>query len=431
MLKSHPKKKQYAPVDEDMALMEKLDKGPPATYEAWKPDEQTPNDGASPEPAASSPSAGQSSLGSAAASLSAMGASLDSDDFLQLGWQTNRVVSDLAAGENSGQHFRLLASETAAAAARAASPSGDDGVSRLIMETVSQEADEPDAAAAAAVLSSYADVLKSKPLRELSDTRLNREKLQALYQRMQSAAAEEGRQAQDQGQSALAMPSGTGQEAQAEQWCLRFHQEGQASSPVLAARTRADAADAELAEAGAKRDAVQEEREAHDQLLKTAKLDSKGLAALLQTVQQSYDPISVDLGEWQERAAALGLNVGGESLQLYQAAGAARSALSQARNDLTTAIAAATRKRTIAEQRQQMLLKQVAADVEDAAQVWSAKSQADQASRAGLDSAVRSFNGVEAMCDQALEAANNKKHSMLREVRAVGMALAVLGVKKR
>merc|ERR1719456_1166253 len=156
--------------------MEKLDKGPPAAYEAWKPDD--PGAGASPGQEAASPG-----LGSAAASLSAVGADLDSDDFLQLSWQTVRASLGTTVSE---QRFRILASETAAAAARAQSPASDDGFSRLIMETVTQEADEPDAAAAAAVLGAYAEVLSSQPLRQLADTRMNREKLTALYQNMKS-----------------------------------------------------------------------------------------------------------------------------------------------------------------------------------------------------------------------------------------------------
>merc|ERR1719159_2227897 len=87
--------------------------------------------------------------------------------------------------QNAEERFKLLSSETAAAAARATSPGFDDAASQLIMETVTQEADEPDAAAASTVLGAYADVLNSKPLHQLSETRLNREKLTALFNRMQ------------------------------------------------------------------------------------------------------------------------------------------------------------------------------------------------------------------------------------------------------
>merc|ERR1719311_889508 len=114
---------------------------------------------------------------------------------------------------------------------------------------------------------------------------------------------------------------------------------------------------------------------------------------------------------------------------LYQAAGAAREGLSSARMELTSAIASATLKRTKTEERQHLLMSQVAVELADAERAWNDKVEVDRQAKAALDSSANSFTGVEAMCDQALEAANNKKHAMAREVSAVGMALAVLGGK--
>lgn len=417
MMKAQPKKKKDALVDDDMALMEKLDEGPPLIYEAWKPeDDATP---AMALAAGETPVADASPrLSSAVASLSAAAASLDDDSLLQLHWQRSRVDS---GGKTK---FRLLASETKAAAIRAASPPADDGVSRLITETVSQETDKPDAVAVSAVLGAYADVLNSKPLRQLSRTHLNRESLLALYERMQRVDADGS--AQEEAESV----SVAQQVQQAEQWCLRFHKEGAALSPVLVARTHEEATATALSEAAAQRDAARNEGDAHRQLLKTAKLDGEGLAALLQTVQRSYDPIALELEEWQERAAALGLGAGGgESSDLYKAAGVAQAALSQARSELTKAIASAIRKRTGAEERQRLLLRQVSAEEDEARRSWSAMGEAEQQARSALGSAVQSLTGVEAMCDQALEAANARKHAVLREVSAVGMSLSVLGTR--
>lgn len=416
-MKSKPgRKKKYAPVDADMALMEKLDKGPPTAYTAWKPDDAPPADSGGAD--------GGAGLTSAAASLSAAAASLDDDSFLQIASSDTQgdEIAWMNQNQNAEERFKLLSSETAAAAARATSPGFDDAASQLIMETVTQEADEPDAAAASTVLAAYADVMNSKPLHQLSETRLNREKLTALFNRMQGVD-------NNVGDSAGVVSAAGGQESDAEQWCLRFHREGQSSSPVMAARSKMEAADTEMAEAAARRDAVKQERDAHEQLLKTAKMDSKGLSALLQTVQQTFDPVTLAISEWQERAAALGLNVGGESLMLFQAASAAREALSSARMELTSAIASATLKRTKTEERQHLLMSQVAVELADAERAWNDKVEVDRQAKAALDSSANSFTGVEAMCDQALEAANNKKHAMAREVSAVGMALAVLGGK--
>lgn len=409
------KKKKYAPVDQDMALMEKLDKGPPTSYKTWRPDE-----------ASAGKDAG--TISSAAASLAAAGASLDDDDFffLQLGQKRSHMVATLTTDEVATKRFELLASETREAASRAvaaahrAGPQGSDGVSRLIMETVSQ-AEEPDTLAASAVLSAYADVLGSKPLRQLSETRVSREKLQVLYQRMETVDTGDGRQLPVRSPQAGSML----QEAQAEQWCHRFYNDKQASAPVVVARTRVDTADAELSEAMARRDAATEAVDACRQLQKTAMLDSKGLAALLETVQQSYDPITLAIDDWQERTAALGLDAD-EGLRLYQAAGTARAALHQAREELTAAIVTATKRRIGTEKRQESLWKQSTASVNDAVRQLKAKESASQQAQAQLDSATRSFTGVQTMCAQSSEAESAKKDKMTREVRAVGMALVVL-----
>lgn len=426
MMSSTPKKK-YAPVDKDMALMENLEKGPPVSYTAWTPSDDSSSSGLSDAAAKLEGGSGSDGGGapSPASSLAAAAKSLDDDDlsFLQVHrWESVRTASaaEAAAAAEAAEATRVTQAAQASAAVTAPST---DSVSQLIMDTASEEAEDPEAAVASAVLGSYAEVLGSKPLRQLADTHMTLGKLRALWERLQAANPSSG--------STAMMPasSGTPQEANAEQWCLRFQQNSQGTAPTVEARARANEADDNYAAAAAYSAASTEEREAWSQLLKTAGQDGDGLASLLGAVQQAYDPTALSLSDWEEQSAMRNPEAGSRELQLYATASHAESALHLAHTEISDAIKEAARKRAEAEQRRQAQLTKAAAEAQDASQKMSQFAGVRSQAQTSMDAAQKSLTGVEAMCDNALSAADRQRHAIVREMRAVRAALAVMGNK--
>jgi len=379
-------------LDPDVAIMESLytkDGSLPSQYTAWSPDEAaTP---AAPPPRAAAPKDDSADgQDEAPMDLEAAAKAFAKDpekafDFLQVDSESSEPIAELIY--------------------RASAPvvSSFRGVSFL--ETSASSIDAARMAAASAVLDQYAEVLKSKPLRQLAKAKLSPPKLEALFQQLRNVDPLVGKK------PAVLQ----GKQAQAEQMCKYFQEHMQAAAPVQKAVSLVEAASNQLAESVSRRAALLEEIDARTQLQRTMEQDMSSLTTLASLAKQGEDTSALDaLGKQLTGAAAM-------------AVGASAEGVEESHAELKDLLDLALQKRAAVLLAQKSKLALLQAEVKKADTDLSDKKTHASTSQAAMETARKKLAGISTSCDATLDALAKRRHAGHMEAHAIEMALKVLG----
>lgn len=384
LMKKPEKKAAHSPkLDPDVQIMESLytkDGALPSQYTAWSPDDgpkAAPAAPAAPQPKADSDDDDSSSSdgGDAPMDLEAAAKAFAKDpekafDFMQVGELVHRAAAEAT--------------------------SWFSGTSFLEASTVS--VDTTRSAAATNLLEQYAEVLNSKPLRQLAKAKLSPPKLQALFQQLQKVDPLGGKQ-----------KAGKGKQAKAEQMCKYFQEHLQSASPVQKAVSLIEGSSNDLAEAVSRRAALLEEIDARTQLQRTMEQDISSLTTLAGLAKQGEDTSAL---------VALG-----------EAAAAATEGVQEAHAELKDFLDLALQKRIAVKQAQSQKLAQLQADVKSNDANIALKKKKASMSQAAIEKARKKLAGIATSCDATLDALARRRHAGHMEAHAIEIALKVLGSK--
>jgi len=394
MKKPVQKVKKAPKLDPDVAIMESLytkDGGLPSQYTAWSPTEGAPKpavraEAPRPEPQDDSSSDGGGDNMDLEAAAKAFAKDPDSAfDFLQVTMESSDAVAELIH--------------------HAARPKPSSWGGMVFLEASAVSVDTSRMAAASAVLEQYAEVLKSKPLRQLAKAKLSPPKLEALYQQLRNVDPLVGK-----------VPVATqGKQAQAEQMCKYFQEHMQAAAPVQKAVSLVEAASNSLAESVSKRAALLEEIDARTQLQRTMEQDLSSLNSLVTLAKQGEDTSALE---------ALGKQLTGEAAM---AVGASAEGMEGAHAELKDLLDMAIEKRSGVLEAQRAKLAQLKVDVKNADADLAQKKGKAAASQASMETARKKLAGITTSCDATLDALARRRHAGHMEAHAIEIALKVLG----
>jgi chromosome segregation ATPase len=259
--------------------------------------------------------------------------------------------------------------------------------------------------AASVVLEQYAEVLQSKPLKQLAKAKLSPPKLQALYQQLRNV---------DPLASNAHMPA-QGKQAQAEQMCKYFQEHMQAAAPVQKAVSLVEAASNELAESVSKHAALGEEIDARTQLQRTMKQDMASLTTLFGLAKQGQDASSLVLLEQ---------DLSGDAVADVRASVAG---IQEAHAELQDLLDMTMQKRAAVLKAQSDRLAQLQASVKEAETDLAQKKNRAASSQAAIETARKKLKGITSTCDATLDALARRRHAGHMEAHAIEIALKVLG----
>jgi hypothetical protein len=393
MKKPVQKVKKAPKLDPDVAIMESLytkDGGLPSQYTAWSPTEGAPKpvlaEAPRPEPQDDSSSDGGGDNMDLEAAAKAFAKDPDSAfDFLQVTMESSDAFAELIH--------------------HAARPKPSSFRGMMFLEASAVSVDMSRMAAASAVLEQYAEVLKSKPLRQLAKAKLSPPKLEALYQQLRNVDPLVGK-----------VPVVTqGKQAQAEQMCKYFQEHMQAAAPVQKAVSLVEAASNSLAESVSKQAALLEEIDARTQLQRTMEQDLSSLNSLVTLAKQGEDTSALE---------ALGKQLTGEAAM---AVGASAEGMEGAHAELKDLLDMAIEKRSEVLEAQRAKLAQLKVDVKNADADLAQKKGKAAASQASMETARKKLAGITTSCDATLDALARRRHAGHMEAHAIEIALKVLG----
>jgi len=381
-------------LDPDVAIMQSLyskDGGLPSQYTAWTPDD-APKPAAPPPPQAKEDSdKDDSGSGGETMDLEKAAKEFAKDpdsafDFLQFSLEASDPVNELIRR-----------------AARQPVPTSFRGAS--LLEASSVSVDLSRMAAASIALEQYAEVLQSKPLKQLAKAKLSPAKLQALYQQLRNV---------DPMVSNGPAPA-HGKQAKAEQMCQYFQEHMQAAAPVQKAVALVETASNDLAAAVSSHAAIQEEVDARTQLQKTVAQDMSSLTTLVDLAKQGEDASSLVLLEKDLTGAAA------DDLS------ASVARVEGAHEELQDLLDMALEKRTAVLQAQRQKLVQLQASEKQADAVLAQKKNRAASSQAAIEMARKKISGITRSCDATMDALARRRHAGHMEAHAIEVALKVLG----
>lgn len=315
------------------------------------------------------------------------------------------AASELQAREKSGAAAQASKAQAASAGAQAARGAGTaDAAEGSFLSD-----------AASVVLEEYAGVLHSKQLQHLARARLGRAKLAALWEKLH---------AMDPLLHPEVSASHSKKVQQAEQWCQYFQRNEQSAAPVHQAVAKLENATNQLAEAASRRSALVEEVDARTQLQKTVMQDVQSLTALLKVAREGQDTASLLQAGRGEAAAAGG--VAGAAAEL-EALGSAAADLRAGHDELLDTLEAVMRKRGLVLEAYRTSLARLQREVADADRELAGKKAQVAKSQQGVEDARKHLAGIRASCEAALGALAKRRRAGHREVRAVEVALKMLG----
>jgi hypothetical protein len=390
-MKKTPPKKASPKLDPDVAIMESLytkDGSLPSQYTAW-----APADG--PKKATTPPPQAQQDDSS----------SDDKDDPSQ-SMDLEAAAKAFAKNPDSAFDFLQIRSDQIAQfihSAATAFTSSFRGTSFLESSAIS--VDVARVSAASAVLEQYADVLKSKPLRQLSKAKLSPTKLQALYQQLRNVDPLVGK-----------VPVAVqGKQAQAEQMCTYFQEHMQAAAPVQKAVSLVESSSNDLAESESHHAALLEEIDARTQLLRTMEQDMSSLNSLAELANKGEDTSA-----FETLAKRM---VGAEAM----AVGAAAEGVSGAHAEIKDLLDLAIQKRSSVLNAQKQRLADLQVEVKKADGDEQQKKLRAASSQAAMETARKKLSGISTSCDATLDALARRRHAGHMEAHAIEVALQVLG----
>jgi len=392
MKKPAHKKAKSPKLDPDVAIMESLytkDGGLPSEYTAWSPDSGAKRPAApAPKPQAQDDggSDGGDSMDLEAAAKAFAKDPESAFDFLQVDSESSDKVAEII--HHAIARHRALRSMS-------------------FLEASAVSVDMSRLTAASDILEQYAEVLKSKPLRQLAKAKLSPPKLQALYQQLRNVDPLVGK-----------VPVATqGKQAQAEKMCEYFQQHMQAAAPVQKGVALVEAASNALAESVSQHAALLEEIDARTQLQRTMEQDLTSLKSLADLAKQGVDTSALDaLGKQLSGAAAMAV---GQSVEGMEAA----------HEELKDLLDFAVQKRSAVLDAQKTKLSQLQADVKKLDGDLAQKKAKAASSQAAMETARKKLAGIASSCDATLYALARRRHAGHMEAHAIEIALQVLGTQ--
>jgi hypothetical protein len=383
-------------LDPDVALMQSLygkDGALPSQYTAWAPDD-APKKPAPPPAlvqAADSKDETDDSQGETMdleATAKAFAKNPEAAfDFLQVASHSDDVLGDLisrAAAEAPPVSFRG---------------------STILLEASAAKIDSSRIAAASTVLAQYGEVLQSRPLKQLSKSKLSPPKLKALFQQLSNVDP----------LSSKSPVQAAGKQAQAEKMCNYLEAHMQAAAPVQKVVAQLQTADRELTTAVASQAAAQEEVAARTQLQKTVAQDVSSLTGLKGSLKHGGESLPLKLmekGLTTATAAAVGesfANIEDDHAEL---------------EDLLDAVL--QRRTAVLKSQGQKLLQLQEVTKKIDAEVTN-KSMNTAASQAEMEAISKKLTSLTSSCGMTLGALARRRHSGHMEAHAIEVALKFLG----
>lgn len=307
-------------------------------------------------------------------------------DFLQIDSQPNNAIAELV---------HMFSTPTMGSSLRGTS----------FLEASSVAVDMTRTAAATTLLEQYAEVLKSKPLRQLAKAKLSRPKLEALFNQLRKVDPLVSK-------TAVVAP---GKQAKAEQMCKYFQEHMQAAAPVQKAVSLIEGSSNELAESVSRHAALLEEIDARTQLQRTMEQDISSLTTLAGLAKQGEDTSALmQLGNQLTGAAASAVEASAEGVQ-------------EAHSELKDLFDMALQKRQAVLDAQRKKLAQLQGDVKKAEADLAQKKTRAASSQAAIEKARKKLAGISTSCDATLDALARRRHAGHMEAHAIEVALEVLG----
>jgi len=382
-------------LDPDVAIMESLygkDGSLPSQYTAWTPDD-VPKPAPPPPPTRVDSTENDASPGETM-DLEATAKAFAKDpesafDFLQVAADSENPVSAMIS------HV-----------ANAAGSISFRG-SAVLLEASTAKIDLSRMAVASTVLAQYAEVLQSRPLKQLAKAQLKPQKLRALYQQLSNVDP----------LSAKAPTQAQGRQAQAEKMCNYLESHMQAAAPVQKALTLLQNADNELGTFLASQAAIQEEADARTQLEKTVAQDVSNLKALKGVGKQGADSFPFRLAE-KSMSVATAADVGASFANI-------EGAHAEVQDLLDTVL----QKRTAVLQSQHQKLLQLKDETKQINAEVMEKTRRVAASQAEMEAIRKKLSGLSASCGMTMDALARRRHNGHMEAHAIEVTLKVLGLQ--
>lgn len=291
----------------------------------------------------------------------------------------------------------------------ASAPSARSIRGNSFLEASASSVDATRTAAATTLLEQYAEVLKSKPLRQLAKAKLSAPKLEALFQQLRKVDPLVGKA------PAVAIP---GKQAQAEKMCKYFQEHMQAAAPMQKAVSLIEGSSNQLAESVSRHQALLEEIDARTQLQRTMEQDISSLTTLAGLAKQGQDTSALErLGSQLTGAAATAVDASAEGVQ-------------EAHAELKDLFDLALQKRTAVLEAQSEKLAKLQADAKAADADLAQKKAKASTSQAAIEKARKKLAGIASSCDTTLDALARRRHAGHMEAHAIEVALKVLGNQK-